>query len=59
MQIMKRKYKTVLNEVSAKREAIHENASAGYKLFERKRGIPLAAPLKTAPATDLRLWSLK
>jgi hypothetical protein len=56
---MKRKYKTVLNEVSAKREAVSENTGAGYKLFERKRGIPLAAPLKTASTTDLRLWSLK
>jgi hypothetical protein len=56
---MKRKYKMVLNEVSAKREAVSAKADAGYKLFERKRGIPLAAPLKTAPATDLRLWSLK
>jgi hypothetical protein len=56
---MKRKYKTVLNEVFAKRETVSENAGAGYKLFERKRGVPLAAPLKTTPATDLRLWSLK
>jgi hypothetical protein len=56
---MKRKYKTVLNEVSARREAVSEQAGAGYKIFERERGIPLAAPLKTAPATDLRLWSLK
>ncbi|MEA3091213.1 MAG: hypothetical protein QOJ04_2555 [Caballeronia sp.] len=56
---MKRKYKTVLNEFSAKREVVSEKAAAGYKLFERKRGIPLAASLKTAPATDLRLWSLK
>jgi hypothetical protein len=56
---MKRKYKSVLNEVSARREALSEQAGAGYKLFEPKRGIPLAAPLKTAPATDLRLWSLK
>jgi hypothetical protein len=58
---MKRKYKTVLNEVSIKREAVSENSKksgGGYKLFERKRGIPLAAPVKSARATDLRLWSL-
>ncbi|OXC72069.1 hypothetical protein BSU04_43880 [Caballeronia sordidicola] len=48
-----------MNEVSIKREPVSEKADAGYKLFERKCGIPLAAPLKTALATDLRLWSLK
>jgi hypothetical protein len=55
---MKMKYKTVLNEVAIKRESVGEKAEASYKLFERKRGIPLAAPLKTARMTDLRLWSL-
>jgi len=55
---MKRKYKSVLNEVSSKREVVSDKSSAGYKLFERKRSIPLASPLKTARATDLRLWSL-
>jgi hypothetical protein len=56
---MKRKYKTVLNDISVKREAVNEKAGSGYTLFERKRGIPLAAPLKTAPVGDLRLWSSK
>ena len=55
---MKRKYKVVLNEVSTKRDAVIEKTSIGYKLFERKRSIPLAAPVKAARTTDLRLWSL-
>jgi hypothetical protein len=56
---MKRKYKTVLNEVPVKQDAVGEKVNAGYKLFERKRGIHLAAPVKLTQATDLRLWSLR
>jgi hypothetical protein len=56
---MKKKYKTVLNEVAVKRDAVDEKVSAGYKLFKRKRGIHLAVPVKLTQATDLRLWSLR
>ncbi|OTP69265.1 hypothetical protein PAMC26510_27230 [Caballeronia sordidicola] len=56
---MKRKYKTVLNEVFVNRDVKGEKTSAGYKLFERKRSIHLAPPTKSKQATDLQLWSLR
>jgi hypothetical protein len=55
---MKRQYKTVLNDVAIKRDVIGEKPNAGYKLFERKRGIPLASPVKTARSSALRFWSI-
>ena len=56
---MKKKYKTVLNEVSVKRDVVGEKVNVGYKLFERKRSIHLAVPVKFTQATDLQLWSLR
>jgi hypothetical protein len=56
---MRRQYKTILNEVAVKRDAVGQKEVGGYRLFERKQTIPLARPLKTAGPTDLRMWALQ
>jgi hypothetical protein len=56
---MKRQYKTILNEVAVKRDAVDQREVGGYRLFERKQTIPLARPLKMAGQVDLRMRALR
>jgi hypothetical protein len=56
---MKKQYKTILNGVAVKHDAVDQKEVGGYRLFERKQTIPLARPLKTARPMDLRMWALR
>jgi hypothetical protein len=56
---MKRQYKSILNEVAVKRDAVGQKEVGGYRLFEQNKAIPLAGPSKTAGLTDLRMWALR
>lgn len=57
--MMRKKYKSILCDVSAKRDTVGEKPSGGYRLFERKKTIHLASSQSTkASATASRMWTL-